>query len=67
VDEKSLQEAYAPKSTCYGCGPANPKGLRIRSFPQEDGTVVMEWRPERHHEAYPGALNGRIIGTLFDG
>lgn len=65
-DEKSLQETYAPNSTCYGCGPANPQGLRIRSFPQEDGTVVMEWQPERHHEAYPGALNGGIVGTLFD-
>lgn len=66
MDGQSLQEAYAPNSTCFGCGPANPKGLRIRSFPQDDGTVVMEWRPERHHEAYPGALNGGIIGTLFD-
>ncbi len=66
LSTKSLQEAYAPKSTCYGCGPANPRGLRIRSFPQQDGTVVMEWQPERHHEAYPGALNGGIIGTLFD-
>ncbi len=64
--EKSLQETYAPSSTCFGCGPANPKGLHIRSFPQDDGTVVMEWQPEPHHEAYPGALNGGIIGTLFD-
>ncbi len=66
MSERSLQETYAPNSTCFGCGPANPKGLRIRSFPQEDGTVVAEWRPEPHHEAYPGALNGGIIGTLFD-
>ncbi len=64
--ERSLQETYAPNSTCFGCGPANPKGLHIKSFPRDDGTVVTEWRPEPHHEAYPGALNGGIIGTLFD-
>ena len=28
--------------------------------------MVAEWRPERHHEAFPGALNGGIIGALLD-
>ena len=31
-DGKSLQETYAPHNACFGCGPANEKGLRIRSF-----------------------------------
>jgi acyl-coenzyme A thioesterase PaaI-like protein len=62
---KSLQETYAPNSTCYGCGPANPKGLHIRSF-VEGEEVVAEWQPEPHHEAFPGALNGGVIGTLLD-
>jgi acyl-coenzyme A thioesterase PaaI-like protein len=62
---QSLQERYAAASTCFGCGPANTKGLRIRSF--EEGTeVVAEWMPERHHEAFPGVLNGGIIGALLD-
>jgi acyl-coenzyme A thioesterase PaaI-like protein len=61
----SLQERHAPHSTCFGCGPANAKGLRIRSFPQGDG-LVTTWQPEPHHEAFEGALNGGIIGTLFD-
>lgn len=48
-----------------GCGPANVKGLRIRSF--VDGEeVVAEWQPEAHHEAFPGVLNGGIIGALLD-
>lgn len=63
--EKSLQEEYAPHSTCFGCGPANAKGLHIRSFVHGD-EVVAEWQPEPHHEAYAGALNGGIIGTLLD-
>ncbi|MCS6936879.1 MAG: PaaI family thioesterase [Candidatus Bipolaricaulota bacterium] len=65
MSEKSLQETYAPQSICYGCGPANPKGLQIRSFARGD-EVVAEWRPQPHHQAFSGALNGGIIGTLLD-
>ncbi len=64
-DEKSLQQQYAPQSTCFGCGPANPKGLHINSYPEGD-EVVARFTPEPHQEAYEGALNGGIIGTLFD-
>lgn len=64
-EELSLQERYAPRAACFGCGPANEKGLRIRSFAR-GGEVFAEWRPEEHHEAYPGMLNGGIIGALLD-
>jgi acyl-coenzyme A thioesterase PaaI-like protein len=62
---QSLQERYAPHNACFGCGPANEKGLRIRSFAVVD-EVVAEWMPEKHHEAFPGMLNGGIIGALLD-
>ena len=62
---KSLQETYAPENRCFGCGPANDKGLRIRSF--EDGDeVVCEWRPQPHHLAWEGVVNGGICGALLD-
>lgn len=64
--DESLQEHYAPNMTCFGCGPANERGLRIRSFPRGEEEVVCEWQPEKFHEAYPGMLNGGIIGTLLD-
>lgn len=60
-----LQERYAPQNACFGCGPANPKGLKLRSVVQEE-EVVAEWTPEPHHEAFPGVLNGGIIGALLD-
>jgi acyl-coenzyme A thioesterase PaaI-like protein len=63
--EQSLQEKYAPKNSCWGCGPANSEGLRIRSFPK-NGEVVAEWKPQPKYEAFPGVLNGGIIGTLLD-
>jgi len=62
---ESLQERYAPRSICFGCGPANPSGLRIRSFPDGD-RVVAEWTPTPGHEAFPGFLNGGVIATLLD-
>ncbi|HEY9401381.1 MAG TPA: PaaI family thioesterase [Pyrinomonadaceae bacterium] len=64
--EPSLQERYAPGLACYGCGPANEQGLRIRSFARGDDETVCEWQPQKHHEAYPGMLNGGIIGSLID-
>ncbi|HEX8499804.1 MAG TPA: PaaI family thioesterase [Pyrinomonadaceae bacterium] len=64
----SLQELYAPGSACFGCGPANEQGLHVRSFPSgdDDEEVVCEWQAEPHHEAFPGMLNGGIVGALLD-
>ena len=63
--EKSLQEKYAPNGVCFGCGVVNEKGLKIRSFVEGD-EVIAEWRADSHHEAFPGMLNGGIIGALLD-
>src|SRR5205823_4559315 len=65
MNEKSLQETYAPNMACFGCGPANQKGLHIRSFPRGD-EVVATFKPESYQEAFPGMLSGGIIGTLLD-
>lgn len=65
MTEESLQERYAPHNACFGCGPANKKGLRIRSVVKGD-RVVATWHAEPHHEAFPGMLNGGIIGSLLD-
>jgi acyl-coenzyme A thioesterase PaaI-like protein len=62
---KSVQETYAPNNRCFGCGPANDKGLRIRSF-EENGDLVGEWHAEPHHQAFDGILNGGICGALLD-
>ena len=61
----SLQERYAPRNCCWGCGPANAEGLHVRSFVKGDG-LVAEWRPQPKYEAFPGVLNGGLIGALLD-
>jgi acyl-coenzyme A thioesterase PaaI-like protein len=65
TQELSVQERFAPRSICFGCGPANARGLRIKSFPDGDG-LVAAWKPEPHHQAFEGSVNGGVIGALFD-
>jgi len=62
---QALQDKYAPQSICFGCGPANKKGLRIKSR-VEGERVVADWKSEDHHDAFPGVLNGGIVGALLD-
>lgn len=64
-EEKSLQETFAPNGICFGCGAANEKGLRIRSFAKGD-EYVATWHADEHHQAFPGMLNGGIVGALLD-
>ena len=65
MGEHGVQRTYAPNSICFGCGPANEHGLRIDSFRTEHG-LTMEFVPSDHHQAFPGMINGGIIGTLLD-
>lgn len=62
---ESLQRRYAPANECFGCGPANDKGLRIESRVEGD-ELVCDWTPEPHHKAFDDILNGGICGTLLD-
>lgn len=63
----SLQEQFLPMLTCFGCGPANPQGLRLRSFPAEDAlTTVAEFTPWPEHGNGLGFVNGGIICTVLD-
>jgi len=65
MNAPSLQDRFAPHNACFGCGPANALGLRLKSFPAGDA-VVCDWTPAPHHEAFPGVLNGGICGALLD-
>ena len=65
MKEVGVQRQYAPSSICFGCGPANQQGLQINSIRIENG-LSMEYLPEHHHQAFPGMINGGIIGTLLD-
>lgn len=65
TSNESLQDRFAPNGICFGCGPKNPKGLRIKSRPEDD-EVVTDWHPEPHHAAFSDFANGGIISVIFD-
>ena len=63
--ELSIQEHLYPHLTCFGCGHANAKGLKLRSYPG-DGFVTAEFEPWPEHDNGFGFLNGGIIATVLD-
>jgi acyl-coenzyme A thioesterase PaaI-like protein len=63
----ALQDAW-PNATCYGCGPANPHGLHIKSYWSEDGSeVVCSFLPRPEHNAgFPNVMYGGLLASLMD-
>jgi acyl-coenzyme A thioesterase PaaI-like protein len=63
----ALQDVW-PDATCYGCGPANEKGLRIKSRWSEDGSeVVAQFQPRPEHNAgFPNVMYGGLVASLLD-
>jgi uncharacterized protein (TIGR00369 family) len=52
---------------CFGCGPANREGLRLKFFATgvDDRAVCNVQVPQRY-EGPPGHVHGGIIATLLD-
>lgn len=65
MDIFAVQDRYAPKGICFGCGASNPKGLQIKSHWEGD-ELVMQFTPKEEHQAFTGVINGGILGTLLD-
>ena len=63
--DPSLQDRYAPNGVCFGCGPKNDSGLRLKSFPEGD-QVVADWSPRKEHVAFGNFGSGGIISVLMD-
>jgi acyl-coenzyme A thioesterase PaaI-like protein len=51
---------------CFGCGEANPTGLRLRFRALPDGRVWTRFVPQRAHEGYLSMTHGGILTTLLD-
>jgi acyl-coenzyme A thioesterase PaaI-like protein len=63
----ALQDVW-PDATCYGCGPANARGLRIKSYWSSDGSeVVCRFQPGPEHNAgFPNVAYGGLVASLID-
>ena len=58
--------AHAAQNCCFGCGEANPNGLRLDFLLAQDGTVVCQVSIPSTFEGHTGFLHGGIIATLLD-
>lgn len=66
--QQALQDICWPQGMCYGCGPSNPDGLRLKSYWSADGQFVVATYtpPAKFSSGLPGALYGGMIASLID-
>lgn len=64
-DQVAIQDRLFPTLPCFGCGPTNAKGLRLKSYPDGD-RVTARFTPWPEHDNGLGYLNGGIISTVLD-
>lgn len=50
---------------CFGCSPANEKGLRLEFVRVHDG-IEAALRFDRSYESYPGVVHGGMSSTVCD-
>jgi uncharacterized protein (TIGR00369 family) len=66
VPENLTPMLHAAQNRCFGCGQANPAGLRLEFLLAEDSSVVSFPTVPDSFEGPPGFLHGGIIATLLD-
>ena len=65
MNRLSLQDQHFARGHCFGCGPTNERGLRLKSYVDGD-EVVATFQPEKHHEAFDNCVCGGIVSSLLD-
>ena len=56
---------FGPDQLCFGCGPHNPDGLKLR-FTREGETVWTRFTPGPTLVGPPGVLHGGLQATIAD-
>lgn len=62
---EALQDRWLADNRCFGCGPLNPDGLKLRSYPDGD-ELVATWRPDPRYAGPPGVVNGGVMAVPMD-
>jgi uncharacterized protein (TIGR00369 family) len=57
---------HGAQNHCFGCGQANPVGLKLEFSKSPEGAVVSNAIVSDQYEGPPGYLHGGIIATLLD-
>ena len=64
----ALNEELLTGNTCFGCGPDNPDGLRIRIFrdPANASRLTGVYRPRATQAGFPQIVHGGLQFTALD-
>ncbi len=66
IEQNAFQDLMVDNH-CFGCGPNNADGLRIKSYWAENDTTICEFIASVHHCAAPlHFVNGGIVSTIID-
>jgi acyl-coenzyme A thioesterase PaaI-like protein len=60
------QEEINLHNNCFACGPNNGRGLGLKFYKHEDGTVFGNFFADPKFEGYSGIIHGGIVATLLD-
>lgn len=62
-----IQDVW-PLNTCYGCGPANPHGLQIKSRWSDDGLFfIAGYSPDsKYNSGMPDVMYGGAVASVID-
>ncbi len=56
---------FGEDQPCFGCGPKNPLGFRLR-FEEDGEAIVTRFVPGPHHQGALGVMHGGLIATVAD-
>lgn len=63
----SLQDLATPDGICFGCGPKNIHGLKIKSYWDDDNLhVITKYMPDERYTGWPLLVYGGLISCLVD-
>jgi uncharacterized protein (TIGR00369 family) len=65
-DDDAPDEWLMGDGRCFGCGPANEHGLRLRFRRVGPGEVEGEYTAPEHQAGAPGVVHGGIQAALLD-
>jgi acyl-coenzyme A thioesterase PaaI-like protein len=65
-NEQEMRPDARAQSSCFACGPDNPRGLHLNFQKNEVGEMVAEWIPESEVEGFRGIVHGGIVSTALD-